>query len=229
MGGASVFFHISPNRAALSDNNPELISLYQAIKDDPSQVWEHYRAFPKGKEAYIDIRADTDLSSVHRRAARTLYLNRTCFKGMWRHNRRGDFNVGYGGESRRWAIGLEHLETVSRLLNGSSLRCIDFELALDGANPGDFVFLDPPYSPGERSTSSQTQHYLGFDFGFTEQVRLRAALARAEARGISWVMTNTSHPDVLELYYGLPITHLQNTPTSGRGRGEVVISYEGTK
>ena len=104
IGGGSVFLFLQPREAILSDLNQELIDLYKGIRNYPHKVWETFSSFPSGKEAYYQIR-DTECAHkpMYYRAARTLYLNRTCFKGMWRHNPEGKFNVGYGGEERRWA------------------------------------------------------------------------------------------------------------------------------
>jgi len=103
VGGGAVFFALNPKFALLSDINPELMDLYCGIRDNPLEVWEIYKNFPKTKKAYYKIRAiKVDDMPISFRTARTLYLNRTCFKGMWRQNSNGEFNVGYGGQDRRW-------------------------------------------------------------------------------------------------------------------------------
>jgi DNA adenine methylase len=105
VGGGSVFLHIKPKKAKIADLNTELINLYKGIKRYPHKVWETFKTFPAGKISYYEIRNDiAEDKPLYYKAARTLYLNRTCFKGMWRHNPQGNFNVGYGGEARRWAI-----------------------------------------------------------------------------------------------------------------------------
>ena len=106
----------------LSDKNPELINLYRGIRYAPSEVWRLFCEYPSGKRAYYRARQeDTRNWNVITRAARTLYLNRTCFKGMWRQNSQGMFNVGYGGQSRRWAIEEEDLVAISKILRGTTL------------------------------------------------------------------------------------------------------------
>src|SRR5262249_49109195 len=105
VGGGAIFFALSPAKALLTDLNAELIDLYRGIRRYPDEVWEAFREFPSSREGYYQVRAlDHDDLPLASKAARTLYLNRTCFKGMWRHNSSGQFNVGYGGEDRRWAI-----------------------------------------------------------------------------------------------------------------------------
>ncbi len=199
LGSGSVYFHIRPKKAILADLNRELIDLYRGIRSNPDKVWQIYRAFPATKKGYNKVRklkhAELDLPC---RAARTLFLNRTCFKGMWRHNSDGQFNVGYGGQARRWVISRKDLFAVARGLRNASLRCSDFESVIEEANAGDYLFLDPPYRPGE---SEQLHgHYLGKEFTFTDHRRLAHCLRDADGRGVAWSMTISSHPDILKLY-----------------------------
>jgi DNA adenine methylase len=148
VGGGAVFFSISPNQAILSDINKELIDLYRGVRRFPNKVWEIFNKFEVTRDEYYQVRSwnleNLDLSI---RAARLLYLNRTCFKGMWRHNASGVFNVGYGGQDRRWVIHKEDLKTVSNRLKNAKLKHSDFEQVIDNCEEGDFIFLDPPYRP----------------------------------------------------------------------------------
>lgn len=201
IGGASVFFYLQPQNALLSDSNPDLIDLYSTLKEYPCEIWEQYQQIPAGKESYYNIRS-IDPSKLGRpmRAARLLYLNRTCFKGMWRHNNKGQFNVGYGGESRRWVISNPELMEASRRLHSADIRCSDFEPIVAEATKADFLFIDPPYRPGY--SEMRNAHYTGRQFTYSDQFRLAAALRQATGRGVPWVMTNSSHPDILRLYQG---------------------------
>src|SRR5437879_6411297 len=183
VGGGSVFFAFNPKRSLLTDLNLELIELYQGLKRNPKAIWAEFRAFPATKRSYYKVRAakrdNLDLTS---RAARTLYLNRTCFKGMWRHNLNGQFNVGYGGQSRRWVIAKRDLIQVSKRLKRAKLRCSDYEAILDSCSRNDFVFLDPPYRPGERDLLQG--HYVCSTFCFDDHRRLATVLYRATRRGV---------------------------------------------
>jgi len=201
VGGASIFFYLRPQRALLSDINPDLIDLYVTVRDYPSETWDRYCQMPDGREGYYYIRSlDPSALDPQSRAARLLYLNRTCFKGMWRHNKRGQFNIGYGGESRRWVVnGLELLE-VSRLLDSADIECADFEEIINKTNSFDFLFLDPPYRPGDKEM--RNAHYVGQEFTSSDQSRLAIALERASGRGVPWVMTNSAHPEILGLFQG---------------------------
>jgi len=158
VGGGSVFFEIDPQEALLSDINGDLIDLYKGIKRDPKKVWNIYKNFPDTKKGYYEIR-DSDLTNedLYYRSARILYLNRTCFKGMWRHNSDGDFNVGYGGQDRRWVINKQNLIEVSERLNKALIKKSDFSNVLNDLEEGDFVFIDPPYKPGKKEMDNA--HY----------------------------------------------------------------------
>lgn len=199
VGGGAVFFALSPKQALLSDINPELIDLYSGIRQYPIEVWNVFQSFPATKDGYYRIRdwkhGDLDLVT---RAARTLYLNRTCFKGMWRHNSGGQFNVGYGGQDRRSVISEETLALVSRKLPGVVLKCSDFEEVIDTCDEDSFIFVDPPYRPGEREMVHE--HYSYGKFSFDHHKRLAATLERASARGIRWAITTSAHPDIVYLF-----------------------------
>ena len=199
VGGGSVYFYVNPKSAILSDKNKELIDLYKGIRDNPSEVWEFYRHFPETKKGYYLVRDfPTDSLNLSLKAARTLYLNRTCFKGMWRHNSQGKFNVGYGGQDRRWVISEDRLNEISERLSKTKLKCCDFEQVIDSCTKGDFLFLDPPYCPGEKE--QQNDHYMFGSFSYDDQKRLCDALKRASKKNISWVMTNSSNTEIKKLY-----------------------------
>jgi DNA adenine methylase len=201
LGGGAVFFLVGPERALLTDLNEELIILYRGIKLFPKKVWKIFRGFPPTKEAYYQIRdAEADRTDIAFMAARTLYLNRTCFKGMWRHNSNGRFNVGYGGQARRWVIGEDSLVEVSKRLCTADLICSDFQPIIDMCETDDFIFADPPYCPGERELIQS--HYIYNKFSFVEHRRLADTLLKATKRGVRWALTISSHPDILRLYKG---------------------------
>jgi DNA adenine methylase len=205
VGGGSVFFLINSNNALISDLNPELITLYKGIKLYPHKVWETFVSFPEGKTAYYNIRNNTpEGKPLYYKAARTLFLNRTCFKGMWRHNRQGEFNVGYGGEERRWAITHENIVELSHILRKAEILNYDFEDVILNVSKNDFIFLDPPYKPGEKDLHEL--HYCNGKFLFEEQERIADTLKRLpRSKKIRWAMTNSSHKDILKLYEGFNI------------------------
>jgi len=207
VGGGAVFFALNPKDALLNDINKELIDLYYGIYKYPIKVWNIFKNFPSTKEAYYQIRgAKVSKKDLAFKAARTLYLNRTCFKGMWRHNTSGEFNVGYGGQDRRWVINKESLLEVSSRLKRASLKCADFEVVIDSCFKEDFIFVDPPYKPGEREIFNA--HYLYNKFSFDDYQRLALSLKKASNRGVKWALTTSSHSDILDLFLGNQIVHL---------------------
>ncbi|MCS6886507.1 MAG: DNA adenine methylase [Acidobacteriota bacterium] len=200
VGSGAVFFYLRPKRAVLSDINPELIDLYRAIRYAPRQVWAVYKEFGNTKTDYYLVRDKYTPKALVEKAARTLYLNRTCFKGMWRHNREGRFNVGYGGQQRRWVINQEDLVYYSSALRGVELECADFQLLIDRAQEGDFIFADPPYRPGCRECLHS--HYVWHQFKYHDYQRLAECLQSAKSRGVRWLMTISSHEDIICLLKG---------------------------
>jgi len=235
VGGGSVYFHLRPKKAILADLNTELIDLYRGIRLSPDKVWRIYKGFPKTKKGYNEIRGlrhcELDLPN---RAARTLFLNRTCFKGMWRHNSDGEFNVGYGGQARRGVIARKDLFAVARALRKASLASADFECIIDEANSDDFLFLDPPYRPGEKEQLHN--HYVGRKFTFDDHQRLARCLRDADKRGVAWLMTVSGHPDIVKLYRKFKILEIPRGTGHTIGAlvsnsGEVLVSNQkgGTK
>lgn len=207
VGGGAIFFALNPRKAVLTDINSELIDLYKGIRLYPSEVWKTFCTFPSTKRGYYQVRGlNRESLDLVNSAARTLYLNRTCFKGMWRHNAQGQFNVGYGGQARRWCINEKSLETVAKRLKRARLKICDFETVIDQCDRTDFLFLDPPYRPGEREMSNQ--HYSHSDFCFADQIRLARTLRRASRRRVPWAMTTSSHKDIIALYRGCHIIPL---------------------
>lgn len=223
VGGGSVFFDLAPTQAILSDINADLIDLYKGIRRSPRKVWKIFHGIPGTKQAYYEIRdADVKGRDLAWQAARVLYLNRTCFKGMWRHNSSGQFNVGYGGQDRRWVISEDSLLAVSSLLKQASLKCADFERVIEDCDEGDYIFLDPPYLPGKRELVNE--HYFSSQFTFEDHIRLAKALQRASQRGVRWCLTISSHRDIIKLFtFDQGNTHLFPLPTgTGRLPGEMV-------
>lgn len=200
VGSGAVFFMMSPRKSTLSDINPDLIDLFRGIKKHPSEVWGNYCNYGNSKKDYEEARQLSHTKSIQEKAARVLYLNRTCFKGMWRTNREGMFNVGYGGQDRRWAINEQNLFEVSKSLKTARIYCVDFEETIAKAEFGDFIFLDPPYKPGLKDEVNN--HYIGKNFTFEDQQRLARTLEIATRNKVVWAMTNSSHHEIVKLYHG---------------------------
>jgi len=200
VGGGSVYFSIQPKKAILSDANQDLIDLYLGIQKDAKNVWKNFVRFGRTKTEYFRVRDIYSPRGLTQKAARVLFLNRTCFKGMWRHNSNGNFNVGYGGQDRRWVINQENLLQVKKAVRQVKLLCSDFEEIIDNTKEGDFIFSDPPYRPNEKEQLHN--HYVGKKFTFDDHIRLSKALKRATKRKVKWALTISVHPEILALYKG---------------------------
>ena len=197
LGGGSVFFYMEPEEAILSDVNGELITTYRAIQQDWRRLDRKLRTHARrhSDEYYYVVRAQRprETTSI---AARMIYLNRTCFNGIYRVNRRGEFNVPRGSKNTV-ITGKEEFEQRSLLLQNAELINCDFEETIDMAVEGDFLFCDPPYAIQEE------QSFVGYTqnlFDWEDQIRLANALERARQRGVQILMTNVNHPSVRALY-----------------------------
>jgi DNA adenine methylase len=147
---------------------------------------------------------------------------------MWRHNPEGNFNVGYGGEERRWVITRENLIELSRIFRKANILQSDFEKVLDDVSDGDFIFLDPPYKPGEIELLEA--HYTNSKFTFGDQVRLANKLKQlSNSKKIKWLMTNSAHHAICNLYKTFIINAIPRGTSnvigvSTNNSNEVVIS-----
>jgi DNA adenine methylase len=148
-GSAALFFALAPPRAVLGDLNCELIQTYRAVRNDPDGVYRRLSRFATGRRAYKRLRA-TRSGHTAWEAARFIYLNRFCFNGLYRTNRQGDFNVPYGAPKNDHLPGLDQLRVSANLLSRARLMHADFRRPLVLVEPGDFVYMDPPYAVSRR-------------------------------------------------------------------------------
>jgi DNA adenine methylase len=209
MGGAAMFFARQPERALLSDVNPELIGVYQAVRDDVEGViagLSRLAAAGHTAEAYYGVRTRynegrrtlSGKAAQTSRAAMFIYLNKTCFNGLHRVNRSGAFNVPAGKYKNPRILDVDNLRAASRALRSAELRCAGFEELLGSARPGDFVYLDPPYVPA--SATANFTAYAQDAFGPAEQERLRDVYRELDRRGCRLMLSNSDVPAVRELY-----------------------------
>ena len=198
LGGGAVFFHIEPKRAILSDSNERLIELYTAIRDDSGGVKAHlaHHARNHSRDYYYSIRGKK-LRRATTRAAQFLYLNRTCWNGLYRENLNGEFNVPIGTKETV-LFDTDDFDAWSRVLANAKIVCEDFETIIDESSHGDFIFVDPPYSV--RHNTNGFIKYNQDIFAWEDQIRLRDALRRAVTRGVSFAMTNANHSSIRTLY-----------------------------
>lgn len=231
LGGASVFFHLNPREAVLTDINRELINTYISVKDDFDKVYKHLREHERNncQEYYYrirDMRPRTQASA----AARMIYLNKTCFNGVYRLNGNGDFNVPYGTD-KQIVFDKKELFDASRALQNATLYCQGFEEAIGLAQENDFLFCDPPYVV-PNGTNRFVLYGLGV-FSWDDQIRLAQLLHEAANRGVKIILTNIEHSEVRALYEDEPVFHLDRLrrkctisgTTDGRGDySELIVS-----
>lgn len=223
LGGGSVFFHIMrtqhrPCPAILGDINRELIRAYAAIREDPDVVSSALESFQAGYSAasdkaeyYNSMRQLYNAQRPRVDPALFIFINRTCWNGLYRTNRAGQFNVPYGNpKAERVVPSLQELISVSAALLQAELRATSWENTLAMADPGDFVFLDPPYYS---DTATSDAKYDKRPFTKRDHYQLAQAIASLASRGIAFVMTNSGEEEVKQLYesYGLLVRRI-NVP-----------------
>jgi DNA adenine methylase len=201
LGSGAMFFALRPARALLSDINADLIGCYRAMRDAPETITvrlaDHQTLH--NKEHYYRVRGANPDDPVER-AVWFLYLNRTCWNGLYRVNRRNEFNVPIGTKSTVVLASDDFAATAAALASAEIEHC-DFEKTLERAGPGDFVFVDPPYT-----VKHNLNGFLKYNdkiFSWADQVRLRDAVARAAKRGALLLVTNANHASIQELYEGV--------------------------
>ncbi|MBW8485193.1 DNA adenine methylase [Actinomadura parmotrematis] len=230
MGSAAVFFELRPERAVLSDANPELVTCFQQVAAHPQEVMQLLDAMPNDRDFFASVRRQqpANLSDLER-AARVIYLNKTSFRGLWRVNRKGEYNVPYGEYDRPY-YNRETLLSASRALAAATISEMDFESAIKAADPGDWVYLDPPYIPlGEYS---DFKRYTAGQFHAEDQERLARAMREASSRGVLLTMTNSETPLTREIFAGFDVFRMAtrrdiNLNSAGRGSWDLVFTnYE---
>jgi DNA adenine methylase len=198
LGSGSVFFHIQPKRALLGDSNQDLISAYNGIKSDWRSIVSLLQSHQDrhSDDYYTLVRSKTP-SDPTERAARLIYLNRTCFNGIYRVNQKGEFNVPRGTRNKI-ILNDDNFEAISGLLKRTKIVLNDFEHLINQAKRGDLVFADPPYTV--RHNNNGFIKYNEKLFSWNDQERLARSLIAARNRGARVIATNANHESLRELY-----------------------------
>lgn len=198
LGSGSVFFHLEPEHSLLGDSNPELINTYLSIKKNWKKVEKLLAIHQENHSTeYYYIVRDHDPSNGFERAARLIYLNRSCFNGIYRVNREGKFNVPIGTRSSI-LLKTDDFAEVSKVLSNADIREADFETLIRKAKKSDLIFADPPYA-----LSNNSNGFVKYNqklFSWEDQVRLANALVEAHRRGCHIIATNLNHPLIRKLY-----------------------------
>ncbi|HEY9809640.1 MAG TPA: DNA adenine methylase [Halomicronema sp.] len=232
LGGGAVFFSLQPKQAFLSDINGELINTYRCVRDEVEALiillQEHQ--LKHNKDYYYEMRAGGGDSKLER-AARFIYLNKTCFNGLYRENSKGHFNVPMGKYKNPTICNAELLRLVSTTLNNSraKIKKGTFKEVINYAkNSDDFVYFDPPYYP--ISATSNFTAYSRTDFNEDDQIQLRNTFAELASRGVKVMLSNSDCPFVRDIYQGFNIHTIKafrsiNADVNKRGKiTEVLVT-----
>lgn len=234
LGGGALLFHIQPSKAIINDANEELINVYKVIRDDVDSLIAELKKFSNTSESFYEVRGwDKNpetynaLSDVLK-AARFLYLNKTCFNGLYRVNNAGEFNTPFGFYKNPNFINEPTLKAVHSYLKSDAIKlnCGDYVDVLNSLDKKTFVYLDPPYDPV--STTSNFTGYTKGGFNRDEQTRLREACDELDKKGIKFLLSNSSTDFIHEQYSNYTIVPVMakraiNSVASGRGDIEEVL------
>ena len=233
-GGGAFYFHLRPKSAVVADSNSELITMYRAVADDPDAVFEALQVMENTEEFFYEVRAlDWTTLSATAAAARMLFLNRTCFNGLYRVNRKGQFNVPFGRYPKLSLPDLAQLRVAAGVLRSAEIVEGDYLKVLGRyASPGDLVFLDPPYVPV--GVYSDFKRYTKEQFSEQDHRNLAIEVRRLADLGCHVLLTNSNHPLVHELYEGfqievIPTKRFINSNGNGRtGEDVLVVCMKGS-
>jgi len=244
VGGGALLFELSPKKAVINDYNDELMNVFRCIKDENKFMkmcseLNHHEA-NHSEEYYYEIRNKdrdkTKFSKItdYKRAARTIYLNKACFNGLYRVNSKNEFNVPFNRKKQVNTYDGQNLGIIHSYLNFNDITIlnVDFEEAVKNAKKGDFIYFDPPYDSETSTFNSYTEN----GFGKEEQIRLSKVFKELDERGCYVMLSNHNTTLINELYKGYYI-HLieakRNINANGRKRGKVeeviITNYENEK
>ncbi len=243
VGGGALFFELSPKKGVINDSNEELINIYKCLCNEDKfkkmcSVLNHYEK-EHNEEFYYKIRnKDRNKNAYNKladytKAARTIYLNKACFNGLYRVNSKNEFNVPFGKKNKVNTYDGSNLITVSNYLTLNNIKICneDFEKSVKTAKKGDFVYFDPPYDSDTSTFNSYTEE----GFGKEEQKRLAEVFKELDKKGVYVMLSNHNTVLVNELYkdYNIHVIEAKrNINSNGKKRGKVeeviITNYNNT-
>jgi DNA adenine methylase len=226
LGGGAMFFYLRPEEAHLSDTLADLITAYQAVQTSVEPLIKRLEKLREthSSEQYYELRArfnaERDAPALDR-ASWLIYLNKTCFNGLFRTNRDGQFNVPVGRFANPRIVDPDKIRVSAAALGNAEIRHATFDHLLDEAQPGDFIYLDPPYVPLSKTSSFSA--YADGGFGAEDQARLARTFRELDERGCLLALSNSDTPIVRDLYAGFEVTPIvapRAISARGSARGE---------
>lgn len=236
VGAGSVFLSIRPKSAIINDLNKDLVLCYETIRDNVDALIKELSklSLKNNKEDFLKIRnLDRDKEKFKKqtavqRAARIIYLNKTCFNGLYRVNSKNEFNVPFGNYKNPKIIDEKNLREISEYLKSVTICCSDFEKVISMAKPGDFVYLDPPYQPITKTASFTS--YTKDGFSDSDQIRLKRSIDKLKENDIKFLLSNSCCDFIKELYSGynikeIPLRRLIGASGDSRNIVKEVLIY----
>ena len=234
LGGGALLFNIQPKKAVINDFNEELINVYKVIKDKPEELIADLETHKNESDYFYNIRAldrekDFNELSDIKKASRVIYLNKTCYNGLYRVNNSGEFNSPFGRYKNPNIRNETTIRAVSKYLNNNEITILndDFEDVLKDINKGAFVYFDPPYDPV--SQSSNFTGYIQGGFDIFDQIRLRDLCDQLNKKGVKFLLSNSATPLIEDLYKNYKIIYVKanrSINSNGEKRGEVEFKLE---
>lgn len=224
VGGGALLFEIGVKNSFINDSNGELINCYKVIRDNHKRLSRELKKHKNNQEYFYHVRTmDINNLSKIQRAARFIFLNKTCYNGLWRVNKKNQFNTPFGKYKNPKITDPELLESISRFLKEVNIFCYDFEkFLLENAKKGDLVYFDPPYHPV--SKYSDFRRYTKDFFGIEEQERLAKLFRKLNSRGCKLLLSNSHSKLILNLYkeFNIKIVHARRNINRDPNRRGVV-------
>lgn len=227
IGGGALFFDLQPKQAVINDYNGELINVYRVIRDNPDELIERLKRHENTAAYFYALRAldrEPDFSALTdvQRASRIIYLNKTCYNGLYRVNNEGQFNAPFGKYRNPNIVNEPVVRAVSKYLQSNKIQILneDYETVLRDMPANAFVYLDPPYHP--ISESSNFTGYVQGGWSEEDQIRLRNICNRLNERGVKFLLSNSCAAFIKEIYTGYDIHTVRavravNSVSTGRG------------
>ncbi len=214
LGGGAMLFALQPSKAVINDINPEIVNCYLCVCHKPDQLVSQLRTFHNDEHMFYAIRQiDRDPASYAQltpveSAARIIYLNKTCYNGLYRVNKHGQFNVPFGHYANPAIVDEAAIFAAGQYLNDADMTflCGDFAQAMSTAQQGDFAYLDPPYAPVSKTASFTS--YAKEKFGTEQQYQLRSLVDRLHQHRVQFLLSNHPSDFINQLYAGYQTTRI---------------------